>query len=62
MYWRLQCSRHWWVPHRLPGWGSQLMETWVLVLREEPGAQFCVMVQGSVKPCRLACPFLNDPW
>lgn len=49
-------------PQHLPGWSSHLMETWVrvLVLREESGAQFCVMVQGSVKPCRFACPFLND--
>lgn len=39
------------------------METWALVMQEEPGAQSCGMTRGSepLEPCRLAFPLPNDP-
>lgn len=62
--WEAACSWHWWAAVCLPGGGSQLDETWVLVLQEEPGAWSHGMVQGSehLEPCRLACPLPDDPW
>ena len=60
--WEAACSWHWWAPVHLPDGVSQLTETWVLVLQEEPGAQSCGMARGSepLKPCTLACLLPND--
>lgn len=61
--WEAVCSWHRWAPVRLPGGGSQLAETWVLVLQEEPGAWSHSMARGSgtLEPFGLACPFPKDP-
>lgn len=61
--WEAACSWHWWAPACLPSRGSQLMETWVLVLQEEPGAQSHGTACGSepLEPCRLECPLPDDP-